>query len=160
MTTKPFLTLIVAATCVTIASCSRVPSVDTRAEADTIRDIERQWSDAMNAKDIDKILSLCGPDFSEMPANGPILVGQQAMRKSLDEFLTGAKISWANVPEFVEVAASGDLGYVRGIYRFSQEIPEGHIEDVGKYVAIHKKIDGKWKVVVDIWNSDRPVSSQ
>jgi ketosteroid isomerase-like protein len=155
-----WLLMLLACASIFLIGCTQKPPVDARTEADAIRSIERQWSDAMNAKDIDKILSLCGPDFTEMPANAPIVVGQQAMRKLLDEFLTGTKISWANLPESVEVAASGDFGYVRGTYRLSRETPGGHIEDVGKYVAIHRKIDGKWKVVVDIWNSDKPPSGQ
>jgi len=35
--------------------------------------------------------------------------------------------------------------------------PRGRIEDKGTYVMIWKKIDGEWKVIVDISNSGKPI---
>jgi len=56
--------------------------VDIQAEIDEIRNIEEQWVDAINTKDIDKIVSFCSPDIVIMDANVPISVGHQAVRKS------------------------------------------------------------------------------
>ena len=38
----------------------------------------------------------------------------------------------------------------------TQDSPRGATEDVGKYLTVWKKVDGKWQVAVDAANSDRP----
>ena len=42
--------------------------------------------------------------------------------------------------------------------RFNQNTPKGFVD--GKWVDIYKKIDGKWKPIVAISNSDEPLSGQ
>jgi len=34
----------------------------------------------------------------------------------------------------------------------------GIVEDIDKWITIYRKINGEWKVIVDIWNSDIPIS--
>lgn len=58
-----------------------------------------------------------------------------------------AKLEWA--PELAEVAASGDLGYTCGPWRYT---PEGAEKAVafGHYFTVWRKdADGKWKVLTD-----------
>jgi ketosteroid isomerase-like protein len=38
--------------------------------------------------------------------------------------------------------------------------PNGPVDDMSKWIDIWKKIDGQWKVVVNIWNSDMPMAGQ
>jgi hypothetical protein len=33
------------------------------------------------------------------------------------------------------------------------------VEEAEKWVTIYKKIDGKWKAILDIYNSDKPATS-
>ena len=53
------------------------------------------------------------------------------------------------------------LAYVMGVYQFTQKDPQGKpVTDHGKTVEVWKKqADGKWKTVVDIFNSDLPPSA-
>jgi ketosteroid isomerase-like protein len=56
-----------------------------------------------------------------------------------------------------EVATSGELGYLYGTYELSIKDPKGGppAHDTGKFVEIWKKqTDGKWKCIVDTYNSD------
>jgi ketosteroid isomerase-like protein len=71
----------------------------------------------------------------------------------------GVAISWKATK--VEVAKSGDLGFVRGTYEFNMNDANGKpVTDKGKYVEVwEKKTDGKWKCGTDTWNSDLPVSA-
>ena len=50
------------------------------------------------------------------------------------------------------------MGYTLGNYEMSFNDPAGKpVNDKGKYVSIWaKQPDGKWKVVVDMFNSDLP----
>lgn len=52
-----------------------------------------------------------------------------------------------------------DLAYVHGAYQMSVTPPgaAGPVGDTGKYLEIwRKQRDGRWKVVLDAWNSDLP----
>jgi ketosteroid isomerase-like protein len=136
--------------------------VDIRAEADALRNAEAQWLAALKARDIDKMVSQYAPEAVGMYANEPICVGHQAVRKSCESWLADTVVSqtFSDVVDAVEVSASGDLAYSRGTNRFSYNTPKGIVEEVGKWVTIYKKIDGKWRVIVDIGNSDKPISGQ
>jgi ketosteroid isomerase-like protein len=57
-----------------------------------------------------------------------------------------------------QVAASGDLGYSRGTYRFRYTANGQPAEEAGKYVVVWKKWNGAWKVAVDVWNTDAPAT--
>jgi ketosteroid isomerase-like protein len=58
------------------------------------------------------------------------------------------------------VAKSGELGYTSGTYQMTFNDPSGKpISDTGKYVTVWKKqSDGGWKVLLDSFNSDLPVT--
>ena len=62
-------------------------------------------------------------------------------------------------PTKVDVAGAGDMGYSSGVYQLSFKDPSGRtISDKGKYITIWKKeAGGKWKVAMDIFNSDLPL---
>ena len=44
------------------------------------------------------------------------------------------------------MSASGDLAYVYGVNRTVLAGPEGDLLDMGKYLAVWKKIDGEWYI--------------
>jgi ketosteroid isomerase-like protein len=141
---------------------TKTASIDTRAEADTLRNIEAQWEAAINAKDIDKLVSLNAPDVVILDANFPMRVGHQALRKSFESMLADTTVvgTHSETVEAVEVSASGDLAYTRGTARQSRNTPKGLVEETSKWVTIYKKIDGEWKAIVNIWNSDKPLEGQ
>jgi ketosteroid isomerase-like protein len=58
-----------------------------------------------------------------------------------------------------EVAKSGELGYLYGAYELKVKDATGGpgVHDRGKMVEIWKRqADGKWKCIVDTYNSDLP----
>lgn len=140
--------------------CNRSPVVDTPAEAKTIRNIEAQWGAAFQAKDINKIVSLFASDAVLMGANMPISVGIEAIRKAQETGFSDTTIlfkTYSNMVDAVEISASGDLAYARGTDRLIRNTPNGSAEEVGKWIDIYKKIDGEWKCIAAIWNSDMPL---
>ena len=57
-------------------------------------------------------------------------------------------------PSAVVVAASGDMATEAGTWTFSAATPP--LNDTGKYLVHWHKVNGSWKMVDDIWNSDNP----
>ena len=141
------------------AGCNQTEVVDIEAERASIRELGRQWRDAVTANDFDAILGFYAESAMEMPANTPIAVGHQAIRTWYESWLTTEVVNiWTT--EVIEVAASGDLAYEFGTYDFSMDMPDGPIEDIGKYVLIWEKINGQWKAIIDISNSNLPPPGQ
>jgi ketosteroid isomerase-like protein len=94
-----------------------------------------------------------------MEPNNVIYIGLQASRKQLENIFADTTILWnttSSAIDIVEVSASGDLAYVRGINRSKIKTQTGIGENSDKWIDVWKKTDGKWKNIVQIWNSNNP----
>jgi ketosteroid isomerase-like protein len=69
-------------------------------------------------------------------------------------------LTWT--PSFVEVAASGDLGYTWGRYEYRSNGPDGRPRAAtGYFLTIWKRqADGTWRFVVDHGAPDRPAPAK
>jgi ketosteroid isomerase-like protein len=145
-------TLAVAAAAVCLAG-------DTKAEP-ALRDADAAWSKAAGSKDLEKTVSYYSADAIVLPPNAPIATTKEAIRKIWQDMIAspGLVISWKATK--VEVAKSGDLGFVSGTYELTMNDASGKpANERGKYVEVwEKKADGKWKCGTDTWNSDLPAS--
>ena len=132
---------------------------DSKAEQ-ALRDADDSWSKAAASKDLDKTVSYYSTDATVLPPNAPAATTKDAIRKIWQDMLAspGFAISWKATK--VEVAKSGDLGFVTGTYELTMNDTSGKpVTDKGKYVEVwEKKADGKWKCGTDTWNSDLPAS--
>lgn len=129
---------------------------DTKAIEQALRDLDAQWSAAAGAKDLEKTISFYSENALVLPTNAPAATTKEAIRTTWKDLLAspGLAISWKTTK--VEVAKSGDIAYTTGTYELTMNDASGKpVPDHGKYVEVWKKqADGKWKVAVDIWNSD------
>lgn len=143
-----------------LAAASVCFAGDTKAEQ-ALRDTDAAWSKAAESKDLDKTLSYYSDDATVLPPNAAAATTKESIRKLWqDMFATpGFVISWKATK--VEVAKSGDLGFVNGTYEVTMNDASGKpVTDKGKYVEVwEKKADGKWKCGTDTWNSDLPASA-
>ena len=125
--------------------CARV---NVEEEKTALMTVDREWS--QTTKDLDKFMSYVAADANGYPQGAPILAGADAFRTFISELMAapGYALSWTATK--ASVAASGDLGYTTGTY----ELTTAGGTDKGKYVTNWKKVDGTWKVIEDIFNSD------
>ena len=138
--------------------CNEKTPVDTRAEEQTVRDLDVQWAKTAATRDVDATVAYYSDDATVSPPNEALATTKAAIRAGWAELLTpGNDISWQ--PSKVEVASSGDMAYSMGSYTLTMKDAQGNpVTDHGKYTEIWKKqADGKWKTVADMWNSDLPV---
>lgn len=145
-----------------IPAC-QTTKVDINAEAIAIRNLEDQWTVALQTSDIEKIISFFAPEAVAMSPNSPICVGLQAIRgKNESQFADTTLLykTYSSTIDIINVSSSGDLAYVRGSDRISTKTPNGLVEEKSKWIDIWKKINGEWKVIVNIWNSDMPLSGK
>ena len=149
---------LVVAGCIILFSFTSAYGQKTAADERTLRDADAQLSAAATAKDLDKTVSYYSDAAVVMPPNSESATTKEAIRSTLKELMAspGATVSWKATK--VEVATSGDLACVSGIYEETTIDASGKpVKDRGKYVAVwQKQADGKWKCGTDIWNSDLP----
>src|SRR5207302_3322200 len=98
-------------------------------------------------------------DAIVMPPNTSAATTKEAIRKIWQDLLasSGLTISWKATK--VEVAKSGDIGFVSGTYELTINDASGKpVPDRGKYLEVwEKQADGKCKFGADIWNLDLPL---
>ena len=144
---------------VALSGCAK--KADVEAERAALRQADADWAKTIAAKDAEAFTAYCTPDGVIMPPNTPSVNGTDAIRTwvTTQMALPGFAVNWE--PTSAEVAASGDIGYTLGSFTFQMTMPDGNpVTDSGKYTTIWKKqADGTWKVAVDIFNSELPMTA-
>jgi ketosteroid isomerase-like protein len=126
--------------------------VDTKAEAEKLMQLSREWSKHAAGRDVDKIVSYWS-DEAVLFSNGhPTVTGKNELKKMVEESMNipGFKISWE--PVKAEVSESGDMAYI--IEKNEITMPDSTGKPFvmkGNVVTVWKKnVAGEWKAVVDI----------
>ena len=91
--------------------------------------------------------SLLADDARLLRQNVEPAIGKLAAGKLMPE--AGRALTWQVA--LTDVAASGDLGYTYGSFELNTR---GVTLQRGSYVRVWKKVNGKWKVVVDVMSPD------
>lgn len=140
-------------TMLTLTACA--PKIDVAAESAALRARSEAMVSAEQRMAVDEAVALYHPDAVVLPAGAPPITGRDAVRTMYQEyFASGMVKSFEASITHLEVAASGDIAYEYGVNRFTLNAPEGPMLDVGKYLAIWKKVDGEWYAAVVAFNSD------
>lgn len=134
------------------------PAVDTAAEEAAIREMDVEWMNAANAKDVERMLGLYTDDASLYPPNLAIVTGKEAIRTYYSQLVESPGFVTSLETTNVGISSAGDLAYSAGTSEETINDPEGNpVTTSGKWVVVLKKQpDGTWKSVLDIWNSDGP----
>jgi ketosteroid isomerase-like protein len=149
--------------CSILTGCNRSLVVDIHAESEAISKIEDGWTTSIISKNIDKIMNIFAQEAVAMNANTQACIGTQAIRKYLESWFADTTIfhnTFESAIDTIEVSASGDLAFVRGNSRISIRIPTGVVKETDKWITIYRKVNDEWKAIVDIWNSDMPISGE
>ena len=141
------------------AACQSGATSDTRAADEAaLTKLDDEWSKAIGSRDVEKTISYYTDDALVMPPNIPTLTGKEPIRSLWKSMLGSPTFSGGWKATKVEVARSGDLAYVSGNYEFNEQDNSGKpITDKGKYLEVwRKQLDGSWKCVANMFNSDLP----
>ncbi len=110
---------------------------------------------AESAKDFEAAIAFFTPDAVIQMANAPQIQGLDALLE-LYETVLGPTLEFEGTATKIVPAASGDLAYEHGVNRFVFDTPDGPLEDMGKYLAVWKKIDGEWFVAAIAVSGNAP----
>jgi ketosteroid isomerase-like protein len=142
------------------SSSSEKPN-DTQSVEQLLRDLDAQWAKAAAAKDVEQTIAYYSDDAIVLPPNASTAATKEAIRNAWKDMLAspGFVITWK--PIRVQLAKSGDMGWVSGTYELTMNDASGKpINDRGKYLEVwEKQTDGNWKCRADMWNSDLAASA-
>jgi uncharacterized protein (TIGR02246 family) len=129
---------------------------DSSADEQAIRALDTAWSHAAETKDLDKAVSFYADDASMLPANMPIATGKDAIRAVWTQLLSTPGSSLTFSPSKIVLSKSHDMAYEIGSFQATANDQQGKpATSTGKYVVNWQKRAGQWKVVADIFNSDK-----
>jgi len=136
-------------------------AADTRAaDEEAIRKTDAEWVKAAQTRQVDAWVAFYSDDAVLLPPNEKLASDKASIRKNISDLLglPGVSVKWQ--PTKVEVARSGDLGYLYGAYDLTFNDAKGKpVSDRGKILEIWKKQPGgDWKCIVDTWSSDLPAA--
>jgi uncharacterized protein (TIGR02246 family) len=119
-----------------------------------ILQLDREWSEAAQIRDVERVLSYWADDAIVLPPGSPPVVGKPAIREFVVKSFQAPDftISWKTME--VTVSGSGELAYAIGTNRVTFRSPDGKQMTVeGKAVTVwRREKGGSWKCIVDIWN--------
>lgn len=110
--------------------------------------VNRQFEDAARAGDLERIASLYSADAMAFPPDGPIVKGHDNIKQMWGTIaqqigLTDVKL------DTLDLEITGDT---------ASEVGEATLTTAGgtavvKYVVVWKRVDGRWQIHRDIWNT-------
>ncbi len=128
---------------------------DMRAVAEEVRARSKACSDAEAAKDIERALGYWAEAAILHAAGSPQIQGREQIRGVYTKYFTGLK-AFTGTASHIEVSQAGDLAFDYGVNRMVYTTAQGDVLDIGKYLAVWKKIDGNWYIVALSVSSDAP----
>jgi len=130
-----------------IAGCT--PAVDTAAEEEAIREVAASWLELSQRQDAAGVAGLFAEDGAVYWEDRPATSGVDAIEAFMTrEFAENPSAEGGFAPDRIDVAASGDLAVEQGTYQA--------LSDQGRYITVHRKIGGEWRVQTDMSVSTAP----
>ena len=146
------------AVALTVSCGTSTPPVNKETEEQSIRGLEMQWSVAANKKDLNAVIALYSPQGTAAWPDAPAVHGPEAIRAAWDEIFKTPGLVLRFIPERIDVADAGDIAVDFGSVESEFDGPNGHVQDVAKYLVIWQKRNGEWKVLYDSFNSNKPAA--
>jgi ketosteroid isomerase-like protein len=148
--------VLTAASLIALAGCGAKPTDSAAFEKQSKEDV-RKFIPALNSGDVDTLLAQYAADAEVMAPGNPRATGHDAIRALMEKESAGMKDAGVTIAlnDDDKAAASGELGYHSGSYVVKDA--SGADVDSGNYLAVmQRQADGKWLMIRDTWNSDRP----
>ncbi len=145
-----------------LAGCagrSSAPAVDVAASRIAIVNVIQTFNGALAAGDTTAIDSLYAPDAVVLPAHAPRAEGAAAVHRLWARAMSAPGFQLVLEAGAITFARSGDLAVMTGVYQYGGTGPSGlPLGETGKFVTVFTGVNGRWRILVDTWNSDAPAT--
>lgn len=125
---------------------------------DYLKNAGAEWDRFFNDRDVTKLVALYAEDAVSMPYNYQTVKGKSAIRNEFEKFLGQNEYArHETFPEEILTADDFSVERARYIMTYTPMNTTNRIVETGRHVICRKKIDGKWLITWEIWNSDQPL---
>lgn len=134
--------------------------ISLEADLAAIADFNRRYVAAINDGDIETLSSLTTEDHIMLTPNRAPVIGKAANDAANARVFEQFDIDETWTP--VETVVAGDWAYQRGTYSVAATAKEGGPtrNTTGNFLRIYRRqADGEWRMIRDMFNSDRPPES-
>jgi uncharacterized protein (TIGR02246 family) len=118
--------------------------------APQLLELSKQYQAAVKARDAGKIAAFYAEDAVLMPPDSPPVKGRKAIQQDHQKMFTESPGAELTITPLAS-EASGDLGYIQGEFLYR----DGTEQVRGKYVEVWKRLNGQWRILYDIFNSNQ-----
>jgi ketosteroid isomerase-like protein len=113
---------------------------------------ERDFSKASGKRGaVEAFLAYASPDVRVLRNQKQPFIG----RKAAVAAWTPLSIEWTWTPQFADVSQSGDLGYSYGLYEMRDKAANS-VAETGNYLRVWKRVNGTWKLILDLTDPHPP----
>lgn len=150
---KVLFTLLVTASLYACNNSSETkPAFNVEDAKKEIAEMNKKFETAVSNSDSVAMVNLYAPDAKWMNPNAPSVVGKEALTSELSKLLNAgigsAKLNTTDV--------WGDENYVTEEGNYVLNAKDGSQMDIGKYLVLWKRVDGKLMFFRDMFSSDLP----
>lgn len=122
-----------------------------------LTDIDKAWTKAMLANDLAAVGALYAPDAVMYPPDAMEWKGREAIQKGYEGMLADMKVLEAKLtPAGNETHANTSIGWGRWALKMAPKAGGEPVQMEGRYMAVAKKVNGKWLYVADHASSPLP----
>jgi uncharacterized protein (TIGR02246 family) len=120
-----------------------------------IRRMDADFNASIAAGSVDGMMKIYADNAVLMPPNTPVMRGRDAIRQYWTAVIGSGKVEATVTAD--DITQSCDMATEIGHYNLAISPAGGApMRDTGKYVITWRRIDGQWRAVADIFNSDLP----
>lgn len=129
------------------------PAFDLALAKKQIDSVNQQFAAAFSREDSAGVANFYTEDAKMMGSNEPAVVGRKAIQAQVSNYIKGGvtKFDIKTIDVWGNEDLLGEEGTVVVKTKDNKQI------DQGKYIVLWKKLDGKWKLFRDIFNSNLPL---
>ena len=130
--------------------------LDAPRQEEELRQASAEWDKRYNAGNAENLAALYAEDTVSMPPNSPSLQGRKALQADFESFFASNIARHETTID--KIVMDGALAIEAAHYRLVYRPRAGGAEVVesGRHLECRRKIDGQWKIVAEIWNSETP----
>jgi uncharacterized protein (TIGR02246 family) len=137
-----------------LAACQK--PADPASELDAVAAVNKSWGEQFTAGNADAIAALYTEDAIVLAPGAPAIEGRDAIRAFFEADIAASRSAGltTTLADESRIDMSGDVAWQTGTFTVADA--NGTTVDTGKYLSVLCKKNGKWMLMRDTWNSDRP----
>jgi ketosteroid isomerase-like protein len=153
---KPFLAFAILSVITAAAGCAQTPPTqETGADETKLKSDALSWFEFYAKGDAEGMANLYAENALLMPPGAAAVTGRPGIKMFLGADATKSKAAGLSVKNnsVTGSGVNGDTGWISGTYAVVDG--SGTTIDSGSYLSVHRRTNGTWLYIRDIWNSDR-----